>query len=196
MGNLEEAKREYAIVEKTAPGSKIGEIQNNIGCIYETEGLWDEALDKYRYALRLDPSLNFTHFNIARIYYEKGDINAACQEILKSLPEISLPLDLQEPYIKIITEYLRSVKHGTPAAIFYNDLGVKFAQDNLFDAADPCFRRVLELEPRYADAHFNLGLIYWKKGLRKDAIYELNAALRINPNHLLAKGLLSEIYKK
>jgi hypothetical protein len=37
MGNLEEAKREYAIVEKTAPGSKIGEIQNNIGCIYETE---------------------------------------------------------------------------------------------------------------------------------------------------------------
>lgn len=195
MGRLEDAKREYAIVERTAPGSKAGEIQNNIGAIYETEGLLDEALNKYKRALQLDTSLGFTHFNIARIYFSKGNFNLAAQEILKSLSGLSVSESNLKEHLRLIEEYLNLGQQHKCAVTFYNELGIRLAQANFFDAALASFQRVLELEPRYADGHFNLGLAYWKKGLQNQAALEFKYALKINPGHYRAKALLSEIRK-
>ena len=197
INKFKEAKEEYAKVENSALTSKLGELENNIGCIYEVEGLFDQAMEHYARALQLDPSLNFPHFNIAKIYMIKGDMGNASREVLKSLPEIS-PMDVnRNKYLAIITDYIKLVKNSRYAVTFYNDLGIRFASGNFFDASIASFKRVLELDPRYADAHFNLGLSYWKKGLKREAVFEFKTALKINPNHLKAKGFLTEIiYKK
>ncbi|MFH1457908.1 MAG: tetratricopeptide repeat protein [Candidatus Omnitrophota bacterium] len=196
MGRLDDAKREYAFVEKTAPGSKAGEIQNNIAAIYESQGLWDEALDKYKLALQLDPGLDFTHFNMARVYFVKGDSPLAAQEILNSLSKLNLPEKEVPILLKLIEGYFDSGKRHTRALTFYNDLGVLFAQKEFFDASIVAFQKVLELDLRYSDAHFNLGLAYWKKGLKAKAALEFKYALKINPGHVQAKGMLSEIKKE
>jgi tetratricopeptide (TPR) repeat protein len=193
VGRLEDAKREYAAVAKTAPGAKAGEVQNNIGCVYEMEGKLDEALNRYKLSLRLDPNLKFTHFNIARIYFARKDLAAAVQEILKSLPEINLADDRLGPYLKIVGGFLNSIKDMNCSATFYNNLGVRFAGANFLDAAVWSFQRVLELEPEDADAHFNLGLSYWKTGLRRQANFEFKTVLKLNPEHIKAKRFLSEI---
>ncbi|MDO8662306.1 MAG: tetratricopeptide repeat protein [Candidatus Omnitrophota bacterium] len=203
LGKFKDALSEYAQVEKSALREKAGELQNNIGCIYEVEGLLDEALDRYRLALRLDPALNFTHFNIARIYAAKAKFDLAAQEVIKSLPELSLTdfyssrsghLSVRygdkDRYAQVISAYVKSSKAFQSGVIFYNDLGVKFASENLLEGAIAAFKRVIELDPLYADAHFNLGLAFWKKGLKKEAIFEFKRALKINPNHLNAKGFL------
>ena len=89
MDKFDEAKKEYGIIEKIAPASKAGEIQNNIGCVLEAEGKFDEALKRYKAALKIDPSLIFTHFNIAKIILKRGDLDGASEELLKSLPELN-----------------------------------------------------------------------------------------------------------
>ncbi len=210
QGKFQEALSEYAQVEKSAPRAKVGELQNNIGCIYEVEGSLDEALTRYQLALRLDSSLNFAHFNIARIYAAKGKLDLAAEEVLKSLPELNLTdfynslsghlsvrYGNKDRYAQVISAYVKASKAFQSGVIFYNDLGVRFASQNLFDGAVAAFKRVIELDPLYADAHFNLGLAFWKKGLKKEAIFEFKKTLEINPNHLNAKGFLFKIiYKK
>jgi len=196
MGKFKAAREEYTKVEKVVPAQKAGELQNNIGCIYEVEGLPEEALARYKLALRLDPSLNFAHFNLARLYATKGKFNLAAEEVAKSLPEISSTVDKNRKYLEIIAAYAKSPKEFQSGVIFYNDLGIQFASQNLLDGALAAFARAVELDPLYADAHFNTGLAYWKKGLKKQAIFEFKRALKINPHHLKAKGFLAEIIYK
>lgn len=197
LGKLDEAKKEYAIIEKSASGAKAGGLQNNIGNIYRIEGKLNEALAKYRLALQLDPGLNVSRFNIAEIYFAKGDVAKAKEEILKALPEINLAHKNPAPYLKIIEGYLRSVKDMSCPVTLYNNLGISFANAGIFDTAIICFQRALELNPQYADAHFNLGLAYWKGGFKRKAAFEFKTALKIDPNHYKAARFLSEIvYKK
>lgn len=195
-GRFDDAKREYALIKKSAPLLKLGEIENNIGCIYEVEGLWDKALESYSLALKLDPKLNFTHFNIAKIYQAQGKLQLSAREILESIPEITDSFKKKYDYFSLINKYLKSVKL-TAAVKLYNDLGIEFATQGLFQEAVFSFKRALELEPRYADAYFNLGLAYWNLGSKREALFAIKRALKIDPNHLRAKGFLKEIiYKK
>src|SRR3989338_3909813 len=85
LARFNDAEKEYLIVEKTAPESKAGEIQNNMGALYEMQGKFDQAITRYSRASNLDPSLRFSHFNIARIYLVKGELGLAVSEILDSL---------------------------------------------------------------------------------------------------------------
>ena len=196
MGRLEDALREYAVVEKTAPGSKAGEVQNNIAAIYEMQKAWDKAFDRYRLALQLDPDLDFTHFNLARIYFAKGDVSKAAEEVLNSLSGLEPPEEKKPLFLEWIKGYLGSGKYHACATTFYNDLGVLFARQGYFDEAIVAFQKALELEPRYSDARFNLGLSYWKKGLKARAAQEFKYALKINPGHLQAKAMLDKIKKE
>ncbi len=191
-GRFKDARREYNLVKKSAPLLKLGEIENNLGCIYEVEGFWDKALESYQLALKLDPKLNFTRFNIAKIYQAQGKLELSSQEVFNSLSGLKDWRKRRDDYLAMLNKYLKSVKI-TSAVTFYNDLGIAFANQGLFQAAVVSFKRSLELEPRYADACFNLGLAYWKMGLKREAIFAFKAALRINPNHLKAKGFLVEI---
>ena len=175
MNKLDEAKKEYNIIEKIAPKSKAGEIQNNIGCVLEAEGKFDEALKRYKAALRIDPSLIFTHFNIAKITLNMGDLDGASEELLKSLPELNSENE-KVNYIKIIKEFLATRRGRWDSAVFYNDLGVKFAHDDLMPEAGVAFSRAIELQPFYADAHYNLGLTFLRRGLKREAASELKKA--------------------
>jgi len=196
MGRLEDALREYAVVEKTVPGSKAGEVQNNIAAVYEMQKEWNKALEKYKLALRLDPDLDFAHFNLARIYFAKGDVSEAAEEVLKSLSGLDPSEGKRSLFLKWIEGYLGSGKRHSCAMTFYNDLGVLFAKEGCFDAAIVAFQKALELEPRYSDAHFNLGLSYWKKGLKARAAQEFKYTLKINPGHLQAKAMIAKIRKE
>jgi tetratricopeptide (TPR) repeat protein len=196
LGKFKEARDECVIVEKAIPATKAGRLQYNLGSIYEAEGLLDEAMERYNLALSLDPKLNFTHFNIARIYLLKNKLYPAAEEILKSLPETSPQASQDERYLKTISVYLRSLKDIRLTPVFYNNLGVQFVSHSFLDAAVASFKRALELDPSYSDAHFNLGLAFWEQGLEKKAISEFRAAVEINPDHLEAKKALAGIIHK
>lgn len=195
LGRFNDAEKEYLIVEKTVPGIKAGEVQNNIGALYEMRGRLDLALVRYNRALNLDPSLGFSHFNIARIYLIQGKVELASEEILNSFSGEKESQQKDAFVLKIISGFLKEQKNISCASTFYNDLGVKFAQERFFDESILSFRRSIELTPAYADAHFNLGLAYLNKGLERDAVLEFKSALKIDPCLEKAKELIFEIKK-
>jgi len=187
-----EAKVEYNQLKYSASGLRRGEIENNLGCIDEVEGLWGSAVDSYKLALKFNPKLNFTHFNLARIYQTQGKLELSAQEMLDSLPELKIFSGKRSDYLAMLKSYIKSSKIFN-SRVFYKGLGVEFMQQNMPEAAVASFNRLIELEPYYSDAYVNLGLAYWKQGLKKEAVFAFKSALRISPNHLRAKGFLNEI---
>ena len=189
-----QAKAEYVALEKSPLGSKAGEVRNNLGNVYEVTGNLDEAMVKYKQALILDPSLKYTRFNLARIYFSRGDFNLAAAYILRSLGE-SIGFD-EALERKAILDFLKGSGSVDNAAMFYNNLGINFAQRNYWDAAVSAFNCALELDPKSPDYYYNLGLAYLKKGDKVKAKSALKQSLKINPNHIRAKRLIIEFSSK
>jgi len=182
----DQAKAEYILLEKSPLGSKAGEVLNNLGNTCEVMGNMDEAIVKYNQALALDPRLKFTRFNLARIYFAKGDFNSAVFQILESLGENG-----DNGRQKAVLNFLKNAGHVENADQFFNNLGINFAQNNRWDEAIKAFSCALELDPKSSDYYHNLGLAYLNKGEKARAKSALKQALKINPNHIRAKRLLT-----
>lgn len=185
-----QAKAQYELLEQSPLGAKAGEVQNNLGNIYEVTGNPERAIVKYDQALKLDHSLRFTHFNLARIYFAKKDLNSAAAQIAESLGEVAGKAGPARD--KIIADFLKSARYLDNAAEFYNNLGIDFAKNNHWLAAVSAFNRALDLKPDFADYYYNLGLAYLNMGEKFKAKKALRQALKINPNHIRAKFLLNK----
>ena len=185
-----QAKAEYELLEKSPLGPKAAEVQNNLGNVYEVTGDLDRAILKYNQALKLDPRLKFTHFNLARIYFTKRELGVAVDEILASL---EIPGKPDAAYRKIIEDFLSSSGYVDSVADFYNNLGINFAKQNYWLVAVSAFSCALDLNPNSCDYYYNLGLAYLNLGEKLKASYALKQVLRISPNHIRGKRLMEEI---
>ena len=56
------------------------------------------------------------------------------------------------------------------------------------------YQAALRINPDYAEAHYNLGVVYGQQGRTDEAIREYQAALRINPDYAEAHYNLGVVY--
>src|ERR1035438_4305003 len=75
---------------------------------------------------------------------------------------------------------------GTPPARVYDAVGTWFAEKGDLKCAVAAFKQALRLEPRSAEAHFDLGLIRQSQQQPAAAISEFRLALQYDPTLLLA----------
>ena len=57
------------------------------------------------------------------------------------------------------------------------------------------YQTTLRIKQNWAEAHFNLGIVYKEQGLFGDAKEEFKNALKINPNYVQARQALESISK-
>jgi curved DNA-binding protein CbpA len=65
-------------------------------------------------------------------------------------------------------------------------------KSDLHEARDAC-RKAIEIEFYSADFHSNLGFVYFKAGLKNLAVKHFNEALKWDPEHSMAKKVLSQL---
>lgn len=82
---------------------------------------------------------------------------------------------------------------GTPPARMYDAAGAWFAQNGDLDCSVAAFQQALRLEPRLAEAHFDLGLIRQRQEQSAAAAEEFRLALRYDPNLLEARCALGSV---
>lgn len=71
-------------------------------------------------------------------------------------------------------------------------LGTALAQAEQYDEAERAFRDAIEMNPSFAAAHENLGVMYAKRGQWLAAEMEFAAALQIDPNLPTSKAGLQQ----
>jgi tetratricopeptide (TPR) repeat protein len=69
-------------------------------------------------------------------------------------------------------------------------------QAKKYDEAIACYKKATELDPSFASAFYNLGIMYEAKGMTDAAITPYKQALTVKPDYYAAQNNLGIIYKK
>src|SRR5664279_280702 len=72
----------------------------------------------------------------------------------------------------------------------YLESGMKYMEQEKYDAAAIQFRKALQIDPKYAEAHYQLAKADLKQDKNSEAFKEMSQAVELDPNNLTARASL------
>ena len=128
---------------------------------------------------------------------------------LKNLPKTSAKLNASQEAIEqlvrfyntgrlelVIEKAQKLIKILPEEFVVWNLLGAASAGLGKVTQASQAFKRVIEIDPKFADGHNNFGLACQKLGRREEAIKAFTIALKLNPNYARAYNNLGNSLKE
>lgn len=160
------------------PSSRV--IYYDLGVAYDTGGRYEEAIEKYKKVLEIEPSFVAAKRNIASCMNNLG-----ARQIQDKNWERSI--EFCEQALQWDPDCWEARKNLEAATL---GLGRKKHQAGLLDEAIPHYRTALGMNPENVDAHSSLGYLLYEKGTYKDALKQFQMALSIDPEfHNAEEGL-------
>lgn len=136
---------------------------NNLGWYYQNSGQYEEALEEYKAAVRINRKLALTYSGIVWIYVEK----------------------LGQPDSAIV--WAREMLTDNPRSAWgYSNLGAAWISIDSLDKAEAAFEEAREIDPDFTINLYRLAHIYRLQGSCDKAIGMLKEILEINPDEASA----------
>jgi tetratricopeptide (TPR) repeat protein len=114
-------------------------IHHELGTIYRSRGMLDEAILEYETALAIDPGLGDVHYDLGLVYMDKGLVDMA------------------------VREFERSLEINAKDAESHMALGLIYSRKGLPDKAISEYQAALAINPNHGGAHNNLAVAYFRK---------------------------------
>jgi tetratricopeptide (TPR) repeat protein len=146
--------------------------QNNLGCAYMNQQLFEKGLKSFQQAVELDPKLAVARLNEAIAFLNLQKVDEA-----KAALEAALKQNLKNPNA------------------WYN-LGLLAKNTGDATVAIDDFKRVTEIDPNDADTWYFLGTAFVQAKQFPQAIEAFRHALELNPLHASAVFGLSRAYQQ
>src|SRR5580693_3800681 len=146
--------------------------QNNLGCAYMNQQLFEKGLKAFQQAVELDPKLAVARLNEAIAFLNLQKVDEA-----KAALEAALKQDPKNPNA------------------WYN-LGLLAKNTGDATAAIDDFKRVTEIDANDPDTWYFLGTAYVQAKQFPQAIEAFERALKVNPLHASAEFGLSRAYQQ
>ncbi len=134
-------------------------VQNGIGSGFQERGRYEEAAERYREALRLEPRYADAHNNLGIV------------------------LQMQHQPAQALREFKEAAALDPNNAATIHNLAKALVSQGRFDEAAPTLQRLVQLRPRLADARVDLGAALAKLGRGDEAATQYAEALRLKPDH-------------
>ncbi|MEW6709922.1 MAG: tetratricopeptide repeat protein, partial [Candidatus Riflebacteria bacterium] len=96
-------------------------------------------------------------------------------------------------FFVIVINFIFPTLLEAASAKFHVDVGLNHFYKKRFLEAYREFKAALEKDPKYAEAHYNLGRVYKAQGFFKEALIEFQIAIKLNPGYLAARRELDMI---
>ena len=145
---------------------------NNLGVAFLRNGQVDEAIAQYKKAVGINPGSAEMQYNLGNTLARKGNWTDA---------------------IDCYQAALGTERDSVKAAKVRNNLGAALERLGRADEALEQFRRALEINENYPEAHCNLGRMLAHRGRRDEAVAHLREALRLKPGYEQARKQLLEL---
>ena len=157
LGRIEEAAEHLEQAARLDPRNPF--VLSNLALAYQRLGRLDDAERRAREALALDPTLADAHNNLAQALSARGQDDAA------------------------VASYRRAIALAPGNALFHFNLGVALQplQADIREV-EACYRQALALDPRFAPAMSNLGLLCLREQRLDEAFGLLTRAQAASPD--------------
>ncbi len=156
-GKDDEAIKEFQAEIPISP--EQDSAYSNIASIYEKQGKLDQALDYYKKAEEVNPKRPELHANLAEIYEKKGN-QAAAEAEYKALADMD----------------------PANAAVTWYNIGALAKNNDKSAEAVKAFKKAVEIDPKYAQAHRELGYALVQQGDFPGAVAQFKQYLDLSPN--------------
>ena len=144
----------------------LGIITVNRNKLYQNPLLlWQDVVKKY-------PNNALAHDHLGIIYHEKGALDKAYEE------------------------YIKSIELDPEKENAYTHLGVWYVDKKMYDESIKYFKEAVRIAPNNVEAINNLAGGYFMKNMFEEAIRNYRCALKINPYYLEARKNLAITYYK
>jgi tetratricopeptide (TPR) repeat protein len=186
----------------TYPGT-LPNAWNNLGILSAREGDYDQAIDDFQSALKIDPQHSIALQNLGSAYRQKKDWPQAKAVLDRALalnsddPEANYTLGMvyaQQNDAEHAEEYLKKAITARPAyPEALNNLGILYLRSQRIPQAIQSFEESIRLAPGYDQSYLNLARVYAIQGNREKATATLQQLLQQHPNHPQAEQALKEL---
>ncbi|HZX11537.1 MAG TPA: tetratricopeptide repeat protein [Acidobacteriota bacterium] len=180
----------------------------NIGRAYEELKDYEKAIENYKKYIESEPQdLKDTYLRLGIAQLEIEDFQGAAdslQKAIKNNPDNdNLKYRLAETYQKI-EQYEDAAKIYTTLAednpddakVYFNMMVKMYDEANMPDKAIESAKKLIELQPKSADAYYNVGYMYVKQEQYQEAIPIFKKAIELNPDLEYAYQNLAVCYSK
>ena len=201
-GKLAEARLEFKNAIQRDPDYVhayvgLGECNLRLGRFEEAKASLEKALD-------MQGAPPETHGLLAGLAARTGDLPTALAHARKARDA-----NVGDPGVHLLLSALLQAKGETAAALREAEIAAELDPQNprahltaaaihllqgALDPAETSYRKALELAGEDVDARLGLARVMRERGDFPGAIAELEAAVRVAPDHPLAVGTLSEYY--
>jgi Tfp pilus assembly protein PilF len=158
--NPTQALKEFLLAEQA--NSWDADIQAGLGRAYLEKGAYELSEQHYRRAISLSKGNPQYYNNLGALYL-------TMQRYDDALPAFQQAAD--------------NLLFATPEIAWAGIGLVRLHQQN-FPAAEQAYRKALELNPRYAQAHFRLGELYYRQERFSDADKAFGRAVELEPRYV------------
>ncbi len=209
-GKLQEAANQFREAIRDEPDNakahqRLGIVLAAIGTITQDEAqrkeIDDTAILEEKQSAKLDPKHFLPHVVLGQIYANRGQFEEAVKEFKQAITlkpdSFRSHLDLGIAYTHLDKEtealaaYRKAAEIKPDAAVPHINIGVLLQSQGDFKNAIEAENKALSLKPNPYEAHaanFNMGNIYADANDPDNAIKAYQAALKINPKHLLSQS--------
>ncbi len=189
---VKEALSAYRSAVRLMPD--FAEAHANLGLVYMLIGNYARAVAEQQEAIRLKPDLAEAHYNLGNVYVRQGryaEAAPAYREAIRLKPDDAPPDSVvagvdahQGAYTQRVARHQRATRRSGLANAYFN------LRD--YAAARAEYEQVLGIAPDFADAHYNLAILYERIGDTNRAVVHWQAYLKLAEGDPAQKGWIPE----
>lgn len=164
----------------------------NLGCVYSSANQPQNAIDQFHQAWSIKPDIYETAFNLGDNYAKSNRGDSALLWFKKALqlnPNIpDVYYQMGKTYGRLLNNlpeaitWIKKAKEKNPKIeLYYEDLGVAYGLMGQIDNVIAEMEALLNVNPQYAPAYFNLFVSWQRKGNKEKAINYLAKAKALSP---------------
>ncbi|MDF2577011.1 MAG: hypothetical protein K0S74_495 [Chlamydiales bacterium] len=201
MRNRQLDKAEDLLYEILYKQPKLAAAYYNLGLIYHSKSILEQAVSAFYEALQIDPihykALNYLgkafvgldKMADAKICFEYLDkvenADAFAYQTLGQIFQKDGSLDKAAYYLK------RALELDPSIAVIYNEFAIIYIKNQNLEVAEKKLKKSLELNPALSESHNNMGILLQKKGNYAEAKAHFEKALELSPEWSIATKNLS-----
>ncbi|MBE8364260.1 tetratricopeptide repeat protein [Leptospira borgpetersenii] len=197
LGNEEKG---ISMLENPPPGTRNFQTREAINAFLLRKGEIDKAESGFKEILAKKPDSYYSHYQMGIIHLQRKKYEASIDSFDRSLllntdfvaARIGKGISMYHSGNKKLAkeEFETAMQQDSANELAPYNVGIILFNDNLYNEAIAIFKEIIQKNPEFSDAHYQISYIYYKRGDLEQAEKEIRKALDLERNEKNLFGLI------